>query len=620
MIDPQRWGVEPGYEDHARRWIEVPKTSIDALLEAMGASPSEEEPPTPGAWVALQGDELPLPPGRWELREESGAVSEHTRMLPRDLGLGYHRLRGRDTELTLIVSPGRCYLPERMRTWGWASQLYATRSTNSWGIGDLADLRALNKWAADAGAGLTLLNPLHASLPGVPQEPSPYSPSSRCWRNPLYLSIEDVPGAAAADGFGVARVAGRALNDSRRIDRDEVWRLKLGVLEEVWRGFRADDRFLRYLEEGGPTLYGYATFCALSEVHGRRWHSWPAGLRAPGSGDVSRFAAEHRRRILFHAWLQWLVDEQLRAASTRLGVMQDLAVGVHPDGADAWLWQDCFAASVRVGAPPDEFNTQGQDWGLPPFDPWRLRAMAYEPFIRTVRQGLRHAAGLRVDHAMGLFRLFWVPVGGDGPAAGGYVRYPSQDLLRILALESVRAGAYIVGEDLGLVTDEARRALTDAGVLSYRLLWFEPDPPSAFPKQALAAVTTHDLPTVSGLLSGDDLKRQDELDMEPNVESTNEIARRVRGWARITDDDTPAEAVVKVHEVLAEAPSAIVTATLDDAVLEPLRPNYPGTVNDDNWSTALAKPLEEIVTDGVANRIAASLARGRPGGGGGGRP
>ncbi|HUS61280.1 MAG TPA: 4-alpha-glucanotransferase, partial [Acidimicrobiales bacterium] len=531
-------------------------------------------------------------------------MSEHTRELPRDIGIGYHHLRGRDDQVSLIVSPGRCHLPANLRTWGWAAQLYATRSRSSWGIGDLGDLRTLNRWACSQGAGMTLVNPLHASLTGLPQESSPYSPSSRCWRNPLYLRVEDVPGATAVEGFAAAQTAGRALNHSRHIDRDEVWRLKMGVLEEVWSAFRPDDAFTRFLEEGGEALFGYATFCALSEVHGRPWHGWPAELRAPGSRRVGEFVAAHRSRVLFHAWLQWLIDAQLEGSSGDVGVVQDLAVGVHPDGADAWWWQGCFVSTARVGAPPDEFNTQGQDWSLPPFDPWRLRAVGYEPFIRMVRHGLRHAAGLRIDHVMGLFRLFWVPIDGGGPADGGYVRYPAEDLLRILALESVRAGAYVVGEDLGVVTDEARAALRDAGVLSYRLVWFEDDPPSAFPHHALAAVTTHDLPTVTGLFSGADLVRQRDLDMVPNDEGTAAMTERVATRAEIDGDDGTEAIVTKVHALLATAPSMILTATIEDAVAEPLRPNYPGVINADNWSTALSKPLEEIMTDPLPNEIA----------------
>jgi 4-alpha-glucanotransferase len=241
---------------------------------------------------------------------------------------------------------------------------------------------------------------------------------------------------------------------------------------------------------------------------------------------VQAFAREHADRARYHQWLQWRVEGQLGQANAHLDVMQDLAIGCDPAGADAWLWPDAFALGVRVGAPPDEFNTRGQDWGLPPFNPWALRARHYEPFIQTMRSGFRHAGGMRVDHVMGLFRLFWIPPDA-GPAEGAYVRYPHHELLDILALESHRAGAYVVGEDLGTVADYMREELAARDVLSYRLLWFEPSPPPQYPERALAAVTTHDLPTIAGMWSGSDLNEQSRLGLEPNVESTRAIHGRL---------------------------------------------------------------------------------------------
>jgi 4-alpha-glucanotransferase len=249
---------------------------------------------------------------------------------------------------------------------------------------------------------------------------------------------------------------------------------------------------------------------------------------------------------------------------------------------------------MSVGAPPDEYNRDGQDWGLPPFDPWKLRDAAYEPFVQTVRAGFRHAGGLRFDHVMGLFRLYWIPT-GESPRAGTYVRYPYRDLLDILALESVRAGAYVVGEDLGTVEDYMRDELAARDVLSYRLLWFESSPPRSYPRKALAAVTTHDLPTVAGLWSG----------KEPAMA---DVRSRVQEWTGLADDAPVTEVVQSVYSLLAEAPSMIVTATLEDALGVEERPNYPGTVNDTNWSLALPVPLEDIETDPRVLEVAARLA------------
>ena len=497
----------------------------------------------------------------------------------------------------------RCHLPTGLLGWGWNVQLYATRSRASWGIGDLADLRALTRWAADAGATFVGVNPLHAPLPTPRQQPSPYFPSSRLYRSPLYLRVEEVPGATdGAAGATVAQLAaaGRALNAERRIDRDAVWRLKRAALEAIRRERRDGDDpgFEAWRANEGGLLARYATFCALVDHHGTPWPTWPAAYRRPDTPEVARFTEEHAERIQFHQWLQWLLDEQLAAAAGQgVALVHDLAVGVDPDGADAWLWPDLTVDGVHVGAPPDEFNTQGQDWGVAAWDPARLKAAGYEPFVRTLRANLRHAGGLRVDHVMGLFRLFWVPA-GRGPSAGRYVRYPARDLIARLAAESRRATAVMVGEDLGTVQRSVRRRLARRQVLSTRLLWFEEEPPAEYPRQALAAVTTHDLPTVAGLWTGADLDAQRRLGLHPNEASVAHIRDRLRAGLRLADGAPVGEVVRAVYAWLAEAPSMLVSATLEDALEVVERPNMPGTVDQwPNWSLALPLPLEEIVTD-----------------------
>jgi 4-alpha-glucanotransferase len=310
---------------------------------------------------------------------------------------------------------------------------------------------------------------------------------------------------------------------------------------------------------------------------------------------VAPFAAEHADRVAFHAWLQWLVDGELAAAGSEIDIVHDLAIGVDPAGADAWWWQDAFALGMRVGAPPDEFNPAGQDWGLPPLDPWRLRQAAYEPFIRTVRAGLRHAGGLRVDHVMGLFRLFWIPEGA-GPAQGAYVRYPWRELLGILALESVRAGAFVVGEDLGTVEPWVREELAARGVLSYRLLWFEDGPPEDYPAQALAAVTTHDLPTVAGVWKGTD----------PG-DGVDTLRERLVRLVDLPPEASTAQVVAAAYARLALAPSAVVVATVEDALEVEQRPNMPGTTEASNWSTPLPCSLEDIEADPRVAAVAEAM-------------
>ncbi|HUP84452.1 MAG TPA: 4-alpha-glucanotransferase [Acidimicrobiales bacterium] len=605
--EPNPWGVDPGYKDIDDEWHDAPASTVRAILEAMGAD-AERPAAGPPVWIVREGERVDVA-GRWELQTEDGGSDRVAGSLVAPPP-GYHWLY-RETDgrgVRLIVTPGKCHLPMDLKAWGWAVQLYALRSAKSWGMGDLGDLRRLGEWSASKGAELLLLNPLHASIP-VPgsQQSSPYYPSSRCFRSPLYLRIEDVPGATVA-GVDLEELAtaGRGLNESRAIDRDTVLELKLDALRRIHAGFEPHDEFDAFVRAGGDTLHRFAVHCALAEEHGGDWRMWPVDYRHSTTFEVRQFAKDEPRKVGFHLWVQWLVDRQLEAAGSTIGLMQDLAIGVDPGGADAWLWQDVLAPGISVGAPPDEYNTQGQDWGLPPFDPWKLRDAAYEPFIETVRAGFRHAGGLRFDHVMGLFRLYWIPQHASAKH-GTYVRYPFGDLLDILALESHRAGAYVVGEDLGTVEDSMREELADRNVLSYRLFWFEDEPPSSFPSKALGAVTTHDLPTIAGLWTGSDLEAQRLRRMSPNDESTEALRDRVQEWTGLAPDAPVTEVSQRVHELLAEAPSAILTATLDDAIGVEERPNYPGTTDETNWSVALPMSLEDIEDDPRVAEIARAL-------------
>jgi len=584
---------------------EAPADTVAAIESAMGTPPPNVET---AVMVVRHGQEGALP-ARAELELEDGTLLGADERLPADLPLGYHTLRFADANQVtkLIVTPGICHLPKNLSVWGWSTQLYATRSSRSWGMGDLADLRQLGRWSSrDLGAKILLVNPLQATLPIVPQERSPYFPSSRQFLNPLYLRIEEISGAAATDSdLETLAAAGEELNRERQIDPDAVFKLKKDALGKLWTGFSGDSGFDGFCRKKGEALTLFATFCALAEHHGSGWHKRPEDYRNPRSPAVARFAEHHANRVDFFRWLQWLLDEQLRRAAAEIPLMQDLPIGVDPDGADAWAWQDVFAGTVAVGSPPDEFNTQGQNWGLPPFVPWKLRAAGYEPFIQTVRGALRHAGGLRIDHVMGLFRLYWIPKGID-PSNGAYVRYREDELLGILALESERAKAYVVGEDLGTVEASAREKLAAARVLSYRLLWFEKNHPRKYPKGALAAVTTHDLPTVRGLWTGSDLNTQKRFGLEPNEKGTVEIRDRLRSTTGLSEDAPVDEVIRRAYRLLAEAPCAIVSATLDDALAVDERPNWPGAA-EHSWSLALPQSLEELQSNPLAWDIAEAL-------------
>lgn len=611
MPDGAAWGIDRGYWDALGQWQVPPDSTVDSILRAMGAT--DDGPPGLGddnpVWVVREGSRVRLD-GVWRLLTEDGGDEEVDGRLPRDLPSGYHHLHRDGRDVRLIVSPGRCHLPEGLRQWGWAAQLYAARSRNSWGMGDLGDLERLGEWAAGHGAGFVLVNPLHDSIPGPTQQASPYYGSSRVFRNPLYIDIRAVDGFDASDA-DLARLVKEAhrLNHAPLIDRDAVYSLKLEALERIWalRRERFEVSHASYVADQGAALYEHATFNALSEVHGKPWTAWPADLRRPDGAKVSEFQRAFSARIDFHQWVQWEADRQMARAGRAIGVVNDLAIGVDPAGSDAWRWQDVHCLAARVGAPPDEFNTKGQDWGLPPYDPWKLRLARFQPFIETVRAGLRHAQGLRIDHVMGLFRLFWIPEDAT-PAQGTYVRYPFEELLDILALESVRAGAYVIGEDLGTVEDAARSQLHERQVLSYKLLWFEPQPPAEFPVQSMAAVTTHDLPTVAGLFTGTDVRIQQELGLEPNEDAERHVLDRVRRWTGLADDASVDEAVVATHRLLADAPSTLVSATLEDALGVTERPNYPGTVDErPNWSIPLPLLLDELFQHPGPAAVAAAI-------------
>ncbi len=605
-IDPEAWGVSPGYHDIGGTWREAPQSTVRAVLETMDATGPIPPAGVP-VWTVRTNEEAVHLGGRWELHGENGEYERVSGTMPVPPPGYYDLLNENDgRRVRLIVAPPACHLPPDLRTWGWAVQLYALRSRQSWGIGDFADLRRLGEWSSDHGARIVLVNPLHAPTPVAPVEPSPYFPSSRCFYSPLYLRVEEVPGAdELGDDLQRAAAVGHALNDKREIDRDEVWRIKSEVLERLHARFTGAPEFDDFCETAGR-LREFATFCALAEWYGPDWREWPEDYQHPDSPDVTRYADSVADRVHFHMWLQWHLDRQLAAAGTRAGLVQDLAIGVDPAGADAWLWQDHLAFDMNVGAPPDAFNTQGQDWDFPPFDPWRLRASQFEPFIQTVRAGLRHAGGLRFDHVMGLFRQFWIPRKAR-PAAGVYVQYPWEELLHILALESYRAGAWIVGEDLGTVEPFVREELASRDVLSYRLLWFEEEPPARYPEHALAAITTHDLPTVGGLWNGTDVERQKSLGVRPNVEGMARLRERLGELAGVGDDAPVEDVTVGAYQRLAEAPSMVVAATIEDPLGVEERPNYPGTLVDTNWSVALPVPLEEIETDPTVDRVAAAL-------------
>ena len=585
-------------------------------------------------------------------------VGEASFEIPEDLPLGYHTLKAasgaRQASMPLIITPQWVGSPERMgqrRGWGFATQLYSVRSQQSWGVGDLTDLEDLAVWsAAEHEADFVLVNPLHAAEPVPPMEPSPYLPSSRRFANPLYLRPERIPEYAVADAEwreAIEVIKAKLLAviaDSPQIDRDRSWQAKRDALEIIFSVPRTPGReasFAAYRRREARGLERFASWAALSEEYGPNFSDWPAELQDPESPAVAAFAAAHSAKVDFYCWLQWLMDEQLagvqqaaQRAGMALGVMHDLAVGVNARGADAWSLQDTYAAGVTVGVPPDPFNQNGQDWNQPPWRPDRLAATAYAPIRDMVSTILRHAGGLRVDHVIGLFRLWWIPQGAH-PMQGTYVRYDHEAMIGILALEAHRAGAVVVGEDLGTVEPWVRDYLRERGILGTSILWFEfdwdgdgkPLPPEKWREYCLASVTTHDLPPTAGFLTGDHVRLRDQLgvltrslDEELQADQADRQAwlDNLRSRDALRPEAGVEETIEALHRYLTWTPSRLLNLSLADAVGERQLQNQPGTIDEyPNWRVPLTGAdgalvmLEEIFTNQRTADLATIMSGGR---------
>jgi 4-alpha-glucanotransferase len=508
----------------------------------------------------------------------------------------------------------------RGRSWGFTVQLYSVRSRRSWGHGDLRDLADLAVWSAsELGAGFIVVNPLHAAEPAPPVTASPYLPMTRRYTSPLYLRIEDIPEYSrltAAQRQRIERLAAplRAMNAAPDlIDRDAVWLAKRAALELIYLVPRTDRREAarrEFAAREGAELAHWANWCALAEQHGADWRRWPAELANPARAARLIASGGLGGRADFHAWLQWLLDAQLAAAQRRalragmpIGVIGDLAVGVHPGGADAWAHQDLLVRGISVGAPPDSFNQRGQDWTQPPWHPQRLAACGFRPLAELLAAAFRHVGGLRVDHVMGLMRLWWVPEGMT-PDRGAYVSYDHRSTVAALAGEAARAGAVAIGEDLGTVDQWIRDYLASQRILGTSLLWFarEPDSmplrPEHWRRGCMATVGTHDVPTVSGFVSGDQVTVRASLGLLKDPEA--ERARSALLVARWTDAlvresllpagqrSETAEFTVALYGYLALAPALLRGVSLADAVGDRRTQNIPGTSDEyPNWRIPL---------------------------------
>ena len=590
------------------------------------------------------------------LEEQSGHVwtvrrdltRSTTLELPTRASYGYHRLMARldspagqrTADQSYIVVPSSCVTPEMLRrardggddrAMGVVANLYSVRREHDWGVGDFCTLTQLVEWAAARGAEFVGVNPLHA-LFNRGWDVSPYSPVTRLFRNALYLDVDAVPEVAQSEeARAILNAPGtreqlRALRDSPLVDYDGAIRLKLRVLAQAHRTFRARESERRrsyddFVRQRDPELTWFAVWMTLAESSGiADWRQWPAGMHEPDAPAVRSHAAANAERVDFHRWLQFECDRQLRdvadrarSLGMRIGVYQDLAIGTHPGGSDTWSYPDLFLSGASVGAPPDPYAAEGQNWGLPPMSPRALRAQRYRYWIQLLRRAFENAGALRIDHVMGLFRVFWIPEGLSG-RDGAYVRFPANDLLGILALESVRNDAIVVGEDLGTVPSEVPRALRRWGILSSKVLYFERDrrgfrPAKTYPALALATANTHDMPTVAGFWKERDIELRQQVGLLRTSaglrDARRERARDKRALLARLDLEPPRHfeepaftrrLAGRVHEFLCSTPAELVGMSLDDLTGETDPVNVPGVGPDryPSWRRKTRMTMEQI--------------------------
>ncbi len=636
---------------------------VDALLRNIVSVRAPATRASSGPWrleLVMEDGTRHVSEGPWR----GEAVLELS--LPVQPPLGYHRLRltfnaGADewtNEQMLIVVPPRCTSPEELLgdrpAFGIIANLYTIKSPANWGVGDFSDLTELASWAGEIGADFVGVNPLHALL-NRGGDVSPYSPVSRLFRNPIYIDVTRVPELEYTPEMRMRITSPElsaeleALRESPSVRYEQVMAVKGMALDALHRvffeqirgsGSKRDRAYQAYVAANEPALSRFATWMAIAEHHHAfDWRIWPEEFRRPDTDAVRAFAERCAHRIDFHRWVQFEADRQLgeaakraRERGMRIGLYQDLAIGSSPAGADTWAFSDLFVRGVSVGAPPDPYSATGQNWGLPPIDPRALRKSAYEYFVSLIRAGFRHAGALRIDHVMGLFRLFWIPEGQSGEN-GAYVLYPFEDLLGIIALESVRHNALVVGEDLGTVPDEVPRMMHKWGILSSKVLYFERNwhgdgsfkPADAYPSLSLTTANTHDLPSIAGFWSERDIALRRDVGQIMTA-SDEERARTERDRDRVAlvkllaaegilpegyAPQSSTDLRAAVHAFLWSTPSVLVGLSLDDIAGEIDPVNVPGVGPDryPSWTRKMRSDLATIISSGETDFILAHMRR-----------
>jgi len=643
-------GFDAPTEDAARAWLDelehedrsmlVPPVRVVERDDASARRVHVRLPAGTGR-ARVRVDVLEEAGHRW--RSEGDVSRARDIGIPTRLPYGYHRVtvtaqsNGREwsAEQSLIVVPRSCVTPRmvfgKMKAMGVVANLYSVRREHDWGVGDFTTLTQLVEWSAQRGAHFVGVNPLHA-LYNRGMDISPYSPVSRLFRNPLYIDVEAVPEltqspaarALLAESSLVAEL--QALRAGRFVDYDRVVVVKERVLRELHRTFSVSrgpriQEYHDFVRQREPELTRFATWMALAESAGvPDWRQWPEPLQAPSSPSVTAFAEANTEHVDFHRWLQFEAHRQLhetaehaRTRGMKIGVYQDLAIGTSGGGSDTWSYPELFLTGASIGAPPDPYSATGQVWGLPPMDPRVLRSQGYRYWIQLLRRAFEHAGALRIDHVMGLFRTFWIPSGGTGQH-GAYVRFPAKELLGILALESVRHDALVVGEDLGTVPAEVPPALKKWGILSSKVLYFERERNGAFkaakryPPLSLATANTHDMPTLAGFWTEHDVELRARVGLIPPTQTAR--ARRERKEDKqallralklkppqhFEEAHFPRRLTGAVHDFLCSTPADLVGLSLDDLLGEVDPVNVPGVGGDKypSWRRRTRMTMEEV--------------------------
>ena len=565
-------------------------------------------------------------------------IGEASFTISGDLPIGYytvHAISGaRTSTAAMAMTPARLHSEAITgnRQWGFMEQLYATRSRDSWGLGDLHDCASVATWSAkELGAGFLLINPLHAAAPTKPMAPSPYLPVSRRFSNPMYLRIEDIPEFTEAKNKTRKRIEKlakplREMNTSTDLlDRDAVWASKRVALEMLFSEGLTKKRahlFAQYCQGEGQGLVNFAVWSTLCDVYGSNGDTWPSMYQSSSSSAVQQFAGEHQMQVQFHMWMQFVFDEQLattqssaKVAGMAIGIMHDLAVGVHPQGSDAWSLRSVLAQNIGVGAPPDMYNQLGQNWHQPPWHPVALAEAGYLPYRDLLRTVMRHAGGLRIDHVLGLFRMWWVPSGMQANM-GTFVRFDFEAMIGLLVLEAQCAGVVVIGEDLGTVEPWVQEVLRDRGILGTSVLWFENGDggevlaPEHWRHEVLASVTVHDLPPTAGFLRDEHVRIRHELgllarpveDERADAQAQREAwacILRERGWLAIDGEatiDAELDAMaVALHRALGSSPARLLGISLPDVMGDRRAQNQPGTDQEyPNWRVPMTDATGQV--------------------------